>query len=759
MGLNMRQCNFWKTSFTWTAVAALLACAASMPVAKAATAAKKTTAIDKGLAYLYKTQEASGNWNSSGYEQAATGAAAFAFLSQQDRSSKNADQYQTAIDKAIAYLLGAANTFEVSTRKDGSNVCPGQTRSCNAVYWFGNARSAYATGLVAPAVAAYGLTKGPDVVATTTGPLAGMTWAQIAQGITNALAISQNVSGSTTGGWGSPIPGAGEADSSNTQWAVISLIYNETLGAITPEAVKNELRVWLHNVQNASGAACAQPGAESCSQADTGSWLLAMKFVDAAVTDPQMQAALTFLNADWQSDAATPTNAYGQPYAMWTVYKGLATTIGVADATHITSRTTDCGADAQDPPADSSRSLRCSWLEDYIQWLVDNQRADGSWSESSTPGDPIAVAFCINILGSTPIPVNLKVRSSNGKTESKTKNATPRPEIVNPAALLDLGQTKDGRPAVAAGGNPAASSKVRKRDRKGVTAIAVSEDGSALASAGTDKRIVIWGSTTGLQRATLKGSVGLPTGLVFSRGGVLSSVGRDSFLRIWDGTSGRELATLSAHEGAINVIAASPDGNLLASAGEETRIMLWDQVTRKLRKILFASKDFVDALCFSPDSRLLASGSDDGRVLLFDVATGKVLLTLVGHTGAIDAVAFHPSGTVLASAGQDFIIRLWDVAQGEQRRVLTGHVGPIRTIAFSPNGSLLASAGEDKQIMLWNVATGALEQTLTSSGVVNSIVFDPLGTFVASATEAGDITLWSVLTGTALLTIQVPGAS
>ena len=729
-------------------------------MASAATEAEKVSAIHNGLAYLYSTQQAGGYWGSSGYEQASTGAAAFAFLSQRDKWGTNTAQYQAVVDKAIAYLVSTSNIIEVSNRNDGVNICPGRAGSCKAIYWFGNARSTYTTGLVAPAIAAYGSTAGSDVVAATSGPLAGMTWGQIAQGITNAFAVSQStsVNGNRAGGWGDLIPGNGDSDSSSTQWAVSSFFYNESLGAITPEATREELKVWLDNVQNTSGAACSHPGTEPCSQADTGGWLLAMKFVGHDAANSQIQAALTFLNTEWRSTAGDSHGNFGQSYTMWAIYKGLVTTIGLSDTTHIVSLLTDCGAAKKQLPGEQADSSGCTWSEDYNHWLVENQKNDGSWGPSNST-DPVAVAFAVNILGAIQIPM----RAGQLPGTSTLQRPGTTPPAQSATAFASVGQTLSAGslvPSAQAGQPGANSKKPRKRVRKGVTALAVSGDGSALASAANDKKILVWSPTTGAQLQVLQGSPGLPTGLVFTRGGsTISSVGRDSVVRLWDGASGRQLGKLAGHEQAIRAVAASPNGALLASAGEETRILLWDQTTGKLTKILFGPKDFVNTLAFSPDSRLLAAAGEDARVLVFDVATGKVLFTLLGHSGPIDAVAFSPSGTLLASAGQDTVIHLWDAVKGQQLRALSGHSAPIRTIAFSPNGRLLASAGEDTQIRLWNVATGALDRVITgSTGAINAVVFDPRGVFLASASETGDVLLWNVNSATKTLTIKVPGA-
>ena len=69
-------------------------------------------------------------------------------------------------------------------------------------------------------------------------------------------------------------------------------------------------------------------GTEPCSHADTGGWLLAMKFAGYDLTNSQLQAAVAFLKQGWPSTTGASHGSFGQPYAMWAVYQGLAATIG-----------------------------------------------------------------------------------------------------------------------------------------------------------------------------------------------------------------------------------------------------------------------------------------------------------------------------------------------------------------------------------------------------------------------------------------------
>ncbi|MGZ5186468.1 MAG: PEP-CTERM sorting domain-containing protein [Caldimonas sp.] len=380
-------------------VCALAAGYASSAIA--ATATEINTAIGKGLGYLSSTQAAGGYWNYGGYEPAATGAAAYAMLSQQSQWGANAAVYQAQVDKAMTYLLANATKQVVSTRNDGANICPGGSGSCAGVYWqaAGN-ENTYTTGLIAPAIALYAKSN-PSAVATASGPLAGMTWGQIAQGITNSYSASQSTANqgvNLRGGWryydGLPYY---DSDMSTTQWAAVSMVYDQSLGASTPSIVKTDLPNFLAFTQSPSGAGCYQgPGSGICDHSDTGGLLLSLSFLGKTSADPAEQAALGFLNAHWGEGAnSTWAGNFGHPYAMWSVYKGLETSIGLSDTTHITNLV-GCGA--------LDAGVTCNWWQDYNNWLVGNQQASGGWGGYAYWTDPLATSFYLPILAGTQIP-------------------------------------------------------------------------------------------------------------------------------------------------------------------------------------------------------------------------------------------------------------------------------------------------------------------------------------------------------------------
>jgi hypothetical protein len=392
------------------------------PAATAATSPQVQTAITAGLAQLASEQQSGGNWT-YGYPQAATGASAYAFLNNGSYTT-----YKTVVDKAIAYLLAGASTATITVRDDGVNVCPAGSPlvagvpTCTGVFWGGDSgEQTYTTGIVTSAIDSYGLIKGVNTVATTTGPLAGMTFLQIAQGITNLFAAAQSTASDAHlnsvgyyGGWQYYLPNnGGSADTSTTQWAVFSFIYDESLGAVTPASTKTLLQAYLNFAfQSSTGGVCYQPvsSGSSCSigptVSDAGGWLLSQQWVNPAPSNSHIPAVLAWLNTNWTSSpSGTWYGDFGQPYAMLAVYKGLESTIGVGNTSTITTFfTTNCGGNAPST---------CNWYQDQEQYLVATQ-SGGTWPGYSYWTDPLSSAFYLTILGTAVIPVNTPPVSAIG---------------------------------------------------------------------------------------------------------------------------------------------------------------------------------------------------------------------------------------------------------------------------------------------------------------------------------------------------------
>jgi WD40 repeat protein len=131
-------------------------------------------------------------------------------------------------------------------------------------------------------------------------------------------------------------------------------------------------------------------------------------------------------------------------------------------------------------------------------------------------------------------------------------------------------------------------------------------------------------------------------------GSLLASVVAARTIRIWNVASGKESLTFEANDGGnVRCLAFSPDNCSLAVGGEDKAVRLWEVASGELRREFEGHQDWVRAVAFTPDGRRLISGSKDWTALVWDV------------TAATDRLAPRGTATPLAKA------RLWDDLGGD----------------------------------------------------------------------------------------------
>jgi hypothetical protein len=223
----------------------------------------------------------------------------------------------------------------------------------------------------------------------------------------------------------------------------------------------------------------------------------------------------------------------------------------------------------------------------------------------------------------------------------------------------------------------------KDEDSSAVWSMAFTVDGKCLATTGKGNapgsadavtrpgsgEVNLWDVATGKLKATLGGHKCYLVAVAISPDGTtLASADGHGYVKLWDTATWKEKATLAGSEGGDVGIAFSPNSKTLASSAGG-RVQLWDVATGSLQARLVGRKGEIRCLSFSPDGKHLVAGCGNppmfwkkyGHAEIWDVETKRLISTWKATDGwKVSSCVFIPETHSLATGSGDGI-RRWDI--------------------------------------------------------------------------------------------------
>ena len=256
-----------------------------------------------------------------------------------------------------------------------------------------------------------------------------------------------------------------------------------------------------------------------------------------------------------------------------------------------------------------------------------------------------------------------------------------------------------------------------------VNAVAYFNDGR-IATAGVDARVAIWTPGRTEPDKVLEGHTAPIAGIAVSPdGSLLASVSWDLTVWLWPLNGGKP-RVLEGHTQNVNAVAFSPDGGNVVSAGYDATVRIWmiegnDEIIRTLASPL-------NAVAVAPDGEIVAAGAS-GKVFFLS-PQGDVRAEVEAAPVPIIGLSISPDGKLIAAAGLRGSVAIIDRRTRALQRTLIGPGLPVWSVAFLPDNRTLLTGGTDNIIRRWNALSGGpvgLETANASSDPLAAYLGDP----------------------------------
>ncbi|KLO18821.1 WD40 repeat-like protein [Schizopora paradoxa] len=173
-------------------------------------------------------------------------------------------------------------------------------------------------------------------------------------------------------------------------------------------------------------------------------------------------------------------------------------------------------------------------------------------------------------------------------------------------------------------------------------------------------------------RYTFPGHSGVVSSVALSPdGSTVASGSDDRKIRLWridlTSQSSETGGTIDLADCAQTVLSIkfSPDGKRLAAGCSDGFMSIWDVKTQiRLLYVENFHKAAIHCVSFSPNELVIASGSEDGAIRFRNAESGECLGEIrSAHRGPVNAIEFSPDGKLVASstAVKSWRVRVWEV--------------------------------------------------------------------------------------------------
>ncbi|KAK7350246.1 hypothetical protein VNO77_08596 [Canavalia gladiata] len=268
-----------------------------------------------------------------------------------------------------------------------------------------------------------------------------------------------------------------------------------------------------------------------------------------------------------------------------------------------------------------------------------------------------------------------------------------------------------------------------------------SKDGKLLASAGHDKKVVLWNMDTLQKESTPEEHKKVITDVRFRpSSSQFATASVDKSVRLWDAANPSYcMQEYGGHSSAVMSLDFHPKKtDLFCFCDDNNEIRYWKITSSSCTRV---SKGGNAQVRFQPRvGHVLAAASRD-VVSIFDVETDRQIYLFQGHPEVVNYICWDANGDLLASVSQN-LVKIWSLASGECIQEFMSTASQFHSCAFHPSYSTLLVIGGTSCLELWNIAENKSMTISAHESIISALAQSTVTGMVASASHDTSVKLW-----------------
>eukprot|EP00250_Pteridium_aquilinum_P020315 c24782_g2_i2 orf=425-1324(-) len=271
-----------------------------------------------------------------------------------------------------------------------------------------------------------------------------------------------------------------------------------------------------------------------------------------------------------------------------------------------------------------------------------------------------------------------------------------------------------------------------------------SSDGKILASAGHDKKAVLWSTETLKLKSTLQEHNLLITDVRFSpHSTLLATSSFDKTVKVWDAENpSYSLRSFAGHRGSVMSLDFSPyNEDLLCSCDGENEIRYW---SFNQAICIRSFQGGMSQVRFQPRVGRLLAAATENLVAIYDVESETLVHSLQRHTKPVHSVCWDATGDYVASVSEDSV-RVWALgpgSDGECLHELSCNGNKFHSCVFHPTYPQILVIGCYQSLELWCMQEKTSMTVPAHEGLIAALAQSPVTGLVASASHDKIVKLW-----------------